>query len=406
MAEQKRKLIFLWTYTNWGGPQMFFLAIIRLALSKWDVLVVLPKGSRPELIAFLDELGVKYEFLEIALDLRPAAGLVEKLRRQWNRISSEIEVYKYLWKFDLRESVLHIETAPWQSWLLLWALGLRRANVFVTLNNFRPQVSRLRTIIWRTRLALISKIPTLFIFASNRDTKEQLKKWFPLKFWERRISVTYACIDPEQTEKVNETKIDKIALRKKFGIPADAFVVLSVGQFIDRKGRWVFLEAARMISEMRPGVAFVWLMPESIEKEDLDRVEQFGLGGIFFPVLSEQVGSQRKDVLEFYKIGDVFALASYVEGLPTVLLEAMALKVPVVATEIYAVPEAVIDNKTGLLIPPDSADSLARAILHLMDDPELRNRLSENGWKLVLEDFDVRVSALKTVETYDSCFTN
>lgn len=406
MDKKKRKLLFVWTYTNWGGAQIYFLAIIKLALETWDVLVILPKNSSREFLSFLDELGVKYEFLEHSIDLQPAPGLFKKIRRQFRRIRSELEVFSYLKRFDLSDSILHIELGPWQSWLLLVALGLRKANIFVTLHNFRPGVSKLRALIWKTRMSIVSRIPNFGIFASNIDTKDQLKEWLPLSFWQERVKVTYTCVDPVQIERVNRSKIDVGRVRSSFGLPPDRYIVLAVGQFVDRKGRWIFLETARELAKERSDVAFVWLMPSKITVEDQPRVDSYGLDGVFFPVLSEDVGHGREAVLSFFRVGDIFALPSYIEGLPIALLEAMALGLPTVATEIYAIPEAVIHENTGLLVQAGDSAELAAAISRLLDEPDLRTRLSQTGQAFVLENFDEREAAAISIAEYDKCFAS
>src|SRR5687768_5389056 len=233
---KKPKLVFLWTYNNWGGAQVYFFAIMKLARKEWVIVVALPRSSPIDLIRFIDQLGVRCEFLDWHFDPKEEATFVGKLRRQSERIRSEVATFKYLWRFDPGESVMHIEVAPWQSWILLLALALRRANVFATLHNFRPNVPAWRRLLWKIRLQIVSRLPRFHIFASNMDTKENLKTWVSPRFW-AEIPVTYTCIDPEEISLARDAKFDRKAVRSGLGIDPDAFVVISVGQFIDRKGR-------------------------------------------------------------------------------------------------------------------------------------------------------------------------
>jgi len=87
----------------------------------------------------------------------------------------------------------------------------------------------------------------------------------------------------------------------------------------------------------------------------------------------------RADMLDLYEAMDVFVLSSLREGLPNVLLEAMALEVPVVATRIAGVPRVVEHERSGLLVEPGSETQLGEALRRLLGDPQLRRRLAAAG---------------------------
>ena len=82
---------------------------------------------------------------------------------------------------------------------------------------------------------------------------------------------------------------------------------------------------------------------------------------------------------------DIFALASFAEGVPVALMEAMAMEVPCVSTCIAGIPELIRDGLDGLLVPASSADALASAIRRLIEDLPLRRRLGAAGRKRVCE---------------------
>ncbi len=399
MTKPRTQLIFLWNYVEWGGAQIFLLAIMKAARADWDILVVLPRRSMPTILHFLDDLGIRYEFLDVAIQVSEAPGLIDKIRRQWRRIYAEAVSFKYLMRFDLKNSILHIETAPWQSWLLLTALAMRRAHVFVTMHNFMPRTSKLREMIWRWRLKFVSGLPGFHIIPSNQDTKDKLRGWVRDDFWEKMI-VAHTAIDPTEIDAVLERKFDRSSTRTQHGIDADKFVVLCVGQFIDRKGRWVFLDAAKQVIDKAPEVAFVWLTPKLPDEAESSRIDEYGLGDSLNIVLSDSVGKAREDVLRFFRVADVFSLPSYVEGLPIALLEAMALNIPSISTRVYAIPEAIKDMETGILIDAGDSSGLADSILRLKCDPELRENLGSSGRKFVLENFDERVVAGKVIDSY------
>jgi glycosyltransferase involved in cell wall biosynthesis len=133
--------------------------------------------------------------------------------------------------------------------------------------------------------------------------------------------VTFTAVDPPQIEDALKAPFDRDSTLAALGIPATDFVVLCVGQFIDRKGRWVFLDAAREIVQTRRDISFVWLTPQLPNDDDEQRITDYKLGDKFKLVLSETLGKDRIDVLRFFRIADVFTLPSFVEGLPIALLE-------------------------------------------------------------------------------------
>ncbi|MEP7147998.1 MAG: glycosyltransferase family 4 protein [Acidobacteriota bacterium] len=398
---RKRRLVFVWNYLSWGGAQVYFLAIMKLAKENWDIIVHLPAASPPEIIEYVKQVGASYDLVDHHLDHEPANGLVRKIERQLNRIKVEYRTFRTLLKYDVRSTVFQIEVAPWQSVTFLTAMALRGAKVFLTLHNFLPEASSLRKAVWTTRLRYVSYLPGVHFFTSNVDTKTRLRGLVSERFWER-IKVTYTAVDPPQIDEALAVPFDRARMLTAHGIRPDSFIVLCVGQFIDRKGRWVFLEAARQIlGSQNDAVTFVWLTPQMPSAKEQKKITSYGLGDKLRIVHSPTLGKERVDVLSFFRIADVFALPSYVEGLPIALLEAMALKLPSISTDVYAIPEAVKHLKTGILIEAGDSDALAKAILKLKADPNLRARLSADGRKFVIENFDERDAAATAIAAYE-----
>ena len=94
-------------------------------------------------------------------------------------------------------------------------------------------------------------------------------------------------------------------------------------------------------------------------------------------------------VLERMRATDVLAMSSLMEGLPVVLMEALAMEVPVVAPCVAGIPELVQDGRTGLLYSPGNWPELGDCLLRLLGDPELRRRLGSQGRQRFLEEFDI-----------------
>ena len=367
-----------------------------------EVLTVLPAGSSAQLLAFLDDARIAYEFLESRADVMPAPTLKRKLKRHWNKLRGEFSMLKHLSKFDFSESVVHVELAPWQSlFALLWLS--RKAKVFVTMHNSILPIPKGRNLLWRAKFALLARRRNFNIVASNEHAKKSLRGIVPRRFYER-IKVTYTNANPAEIDRALRAKIDKSELLKKHNLPANKFLVFCVGQFIDRKGRWVFLEAARKLLDSNADIAFVWVSNSKTSGEDLRKIKDYNLGENFILLKSESVGAEHINLFKLLRIADVFALPSYVEGLPISLLEAMALGIPCVSTDVYAIPEAVKPFETGLLVEAGDSNALKDAIQLLKGDAPLREKLSKNGREFVLKNFSEPVVAEIAAEAYAAAF--
>jgi len=90
-----------------------------------------------------------------------------------------------------------------------------------------------------------------------------------------------------------------------------------------------------------------------------------------------------KGLINFYKNADIFILTSDIEAMPLVLLEAMACKIPVIATDIVGVASEVIQNNCGIIVKPRDSQALVEAIIRLLKNPKLAKKMGENGRKLV-----------------------
>jgi colanic acid/amylovoran biosynthesis glycosyltransferase len=163
------------------------------------------------------------------------------------------------------------------------------------------------------------------------------------------------------------------------------FEILTVGRLAAVKGLHVLLGAFdRLIAENRNArlrIAGDGGERASLENEALRR----GLGD---KVVFE--GWRSPDQLRaLYSQADVFAMASFAEGIPVVLMEAMAMEIPCVATWVAGIPELIRHEVDGLLVPPAGEEELASALMRLIDGSDLRLRLGKSARRRVLEDYDL-----------------
>lgn len=193
--------------------------------------------------------------------------------------------------------------------------------------------------------------------------------------------------------------------RARLRIAEDRPVVLSVGRMIDVKGHLFTLRAVQEVRRRRPDVLFLWVGGGPLEADLRERVAESGLAD------SVSFAGHRDDVLDLIAASDVFLLASMVEGLPLVVLEAMAAGRPVVATRVCGTSEVVEDGVTGRLVESGRLDgsgdaaALAEAILEPLVDPSSAARWGSAGRARVEAEFTAARMAQETAAVYDELLT-
>ena len=103
---------------------------------------------------------------------------------------------------------------------------------------------------------------------------------------------------------------------------------------------------------------------------------------------------------DYYASSDAFVLSSFLEGVPVVLMEAMAMELPCIATWITGIPEIIDKDVEGLLVPPASASAIADAVERLMDDPEGARRLGIAARRKVLDKYHLERNVERLVEEF------
>jgi glycosyltransferase involved in cell wall biosynthesis len=171
--------------------------------------------------------------------------------------------------------------------------------------------------------------------------------------------------------------------------PPGAIRVLYVGRMVPVKGQPVLFEAIEELVQQRVDVRATFV-GDGPSMDDLrQRVAAAGLSERI--ELTGAVGQD--DIKQHFAAADVLVVPSFAEGVPVVLMEAMAAGLPVVASHIAGIPELVDDGISGILVPPGRSDALADALRRLADDPELREAMGRRGRAKVEAEFDVRQSA-------------
>jgi glycosyltransferase involved in cell wall biosynthesis len=181
-------------------------------------------------------------------------------------------------------------------------------------------------------------------------------------------------------------------LRAEFGLKPDTPVVGFVGRLAaKRKGFADFLAAAQLISARIPDCRFLVVGESDRGKADAMEASAADVHGIadHCVFVGQRDGSE---LPLFYKLMDVLVLPSIFEGLPRVVMEASAMGVPAVVTDVKGNREAVLHGRNGLLVPLGDVPALAGAVVRLLTDKELATKMGVNGRAMALARFDERAT--------------
>lgn len=184
--------------------------------------------------------------------------------------------------------------------------------------------------------------------------------------------------------------------------PSGTPVLLAVGQLKEKKGLAYLLQACRLLKDR--GHCFrCEIVGEGPLRPQLEALlRQLSLED----TVTLTGALPHQEVIRRYERSHVFVLPAVVggdgdrDGIPNVVLEAMAMELPVVSTRHSGIPEAVEDGESGLLVPPGDTIALTEALSRLLDDPDLRRRLGRRGRQRVLADFDAERNAKRLLHEF------
>ena len=235
-----------------------------------------------------------------------------------------------------------------------------------------------------TRFRLKEKIRAAsFVRVISTFTRSQLMRitgqWDPAKYAVVRLGV-----DPDLFRPV------------PFRPAPDPLTILCVGRLIAGKGQRDLIEAVHIVRGR--GLSVVLRLVGAGPDRDVlaGLIARLGIGD----AVTLEGGVNQDRIRNYYENADLFALPSYAEGLPVVLMEAMAMGIACVSTHVNGIPELIEDGVSGVLVAPSDVTGLADALERLVRDNTLRQRLAENGRMRVLQHYDLNTNLVELAELF------
>ena len=206
-----------------------------------------------------------------------------------------------------------------------------------------------------------------------------------------RIAVVHSSTDLRRFDGVGR----KAGLRPELGVPEGARLVGNIAAFVGHKGQKYLLDAVPEVLKEFPETFFLIIGDGALRGALEAQAEALEIGQrVVMPGF-------RDDIPHCLAEFDVFCMSSWAEGMGSVVLEAMAMRLPVVATRAGGLVELVSDGENGTLVAPRDGRALAEGICRLLRDPELGRRMGEAGRRTVEREFTVDRMVERTLAVYE-----
>ena len=203
-----------------------------------------------------------------------------------------------------------------------------------------------------------------------------------------RVEVVYSAVDLERMEV-------KALTRKELGIKEGALLLVSAGALVGHKDHATLVAAVPQIREAFPDLRLLIAGEGELEPQIARQIESLNLGD------TVTLLGHREDVPQLIRACDRYVSSSWSEGLGTSVLEALACKAPVVATEAGGVGEMVLEGETGYLVPNRDPKALAEAVIESLRKVDRAREMAENGRRLVESKFSVEAMIEGTLRVYE-----
>jgi glycosyltransferase involved in cell wall biosynthesis len=210
-----------------------------------------------------------------------------------------------------------------------------------------------------------------------------------------RITVIHTALDTTQFD-LDALQAAGIQRRVELGLAPEQPVITFIGRLTAQKGLDYFLNMAAQVQQAVPQAWFLIIGDGVLRAQLQAQAQALGLGKAITFL------GYREDIPVWMAASDVVVNPAVREGLPYVILEALAMARPVVATTVGGVPEVIVDGKSGRLVHPGDVQALTQAVLWVLRNPEAAREMAQNGRAWVIREANAETMAQYTAAVYRS----
>ncbi len=356
-----------------GSAENTFLTVVGLDKEKYDVILIKGLSLESEMgerearaaeknLADIERLGIR---------TLTVSELVRKIS-PLNDLKAFISIIKIFLKE--KPSIVHTHTSK-AGILGRWAAFFARIPVVIHTPHghvFWGYFNRWTTLVFVILEKMTAFITDKIIALTEQEKKDHLKLNIAP---ESKFSTIHSGVN---LVKLFSESVDIIAIKRNLGVAENCFVVGTAGRLTIVKGHRYLIEAAREILNARPDTTFIFLGDGELLDELKNMTTELGIEK------NVKFTGWRSDVAEVISVFDVFVLPSLNEGMGRVLVEAMALGKPVVASNVGGISDLVIHGRNGLLVPAADSRALADELEFLMKNSEKRKAMGREGKKMAV----------------------
>jgi glycosyltransferase involved in cell wall biosynthesis len=388
--EKVKVLHVITRFDKGGAAENTLLTTLGLDKNKYEVVLI--KGLSLESEMSAEERTSLDEGLKQAELIGIGVITVPSLVRRINPVI-DLQALFRLYRLFLQEKPAIVHTHTSKAGILgRWASFFARVPIVVHTPHghiFYGYHEKVKTKVF----ILIEKVTAIItdrIIALTKREKEdhiQFNISKPYKF-----TVIHSGVNLEDFSKSFDNNKE---LKKELGIPITDSIVGTVGRLVEIKGHRYLLDAARLVLNKMPNTTFLLIGDGYLMTELISHTYALGIENkVIF-------AGWRSDVPQLINTFDIFVLPSLNEGMGRVLVEAMAMGKPIVASDIGGIPDLVKDGANGILFSPRDVDAMAKGILKLLLDRELRRKMGNEGKKLAYPAYDTSVMVRKIEGLYE-----
>lgn len=296
----------------------------------------------------------------------------QKTASKWERLTWILRLYKNLRRYQSQYDLLHFHLVWWGSLLIaVWAKRRAIPTIYesVLLGSDTPAALRAEKL-GKLKLKLLQKFTSILAISSG-IAEEYLQHGFTTS----QVHTQMNCIDTELFHP-GSGLTEKQALRANFGLPPKSFILLFVGSLIERKGLDLLVSAFCQLANSNLTL-YLWLVGPRTRAENpdlderflqvqLDKIKAAHLEG---RVIISGLIQERQVLADAFRAADLFVFPSRKEGLPNVVLEAMACGAAVLVSDLPGLKNVLIAGQNSFLVPQEDVTGLVKSIQYLQENP-------------------------------------
>lgn len=380
MHHQNHKINILFLIGNFRLSGAFRVA--------WEIAFRLPKNRYDVSIASLVKLNSDIEVKNMVQAERAGIKTYALDLKNRGHILTIFDLIKILRKNKI--NIIHTHSDSCDTYGRIAAILAGTRIRLVTVHNMSPHLGKEKIGFMIDKI--LSPFTTKYIAVSDKIAKFVKQR---LSVPCQKLSVIYNGVNLKEFVKIKRD----INVRIKYGLHPNKWTIGCIGLIYSVKGQFNLLEAVQILKKQRNDFQVIFfgegqdkeLLEEEIKRKNISSVHVYGWC---------------ENKIDMYSSIDILVIPSFIEGLPLVMLEAFAAGIPVIATDVGAISDFIVNNDTGIIVPPGNPAALATAISQILGHKSLCYSIAMRAKAKVTELCSVENMVKKYMQIYECLYNN